>query len=399
MQLFANVNVNFMKWKRHFVIVSTVLNVLGLAVFAWQYAGGHLNVGIDFKGGTEIQVKFARSVSVGDVRSALDNVDLRGASVTTIGDAKDNEVYIRLPLQAAETQVLLEKVKDALRGITGQQPAPPGTIDLNVADEKTVGDFLVEAGKFSPDESKVAAAAISAYKKGRGGIIGSADDLKTLTGVNPQVLSWLSGKSTLAAFSIRSQNSVEGAISRELARKAFYAVIGSMAIMLIYIWIRFRFQWGLGAIVATIHDVIVTLLIFCVVGKEWSIPVIAAFLTLTGYSTNDTIVVFDRIRENMQEEGGVRQARGSDQREHQPDPVPDHHHVGADLARGRGPVPLRGRGAQRLRVRHDGRDHRGNLLLDLRRPADHHLLGQDVREEARAGKGARPRVTRAPRAL
>jgi preprotein translocase subunit SecF len=98
---------------------------------------------------------------------------------------------------------------------------------------------------------------------------------------------------------------VEGTVSRELAKKAFYAVIGSMLIMLVYIWFRFRFQWGLGAIVATIHDVIVTLGIFCLLGREWSIPVIAAFLTLTGYSVNDTIVVFDRIRENLKKKGGA----------------------------------------------------------------------------------------------
>ena len=76
-----------------------------------------------------------------------------------------------------------------------------------------------------------------------------------------------------------------------------------MVVMLLYIWVRFRFQWGLGAIVALIHDVIVTLGIFCVAGMEWSIPVVASFLTLTGYSVNDTIVVFDRIRENLKKKG------------------------------------------------------------------------------------------------
>jgi preprotein translocase subunit SecF len=76
-----------------------------------------------------------------------------------------------------------------------------------------------------------------------------------------------------------------------------------MIVMLVYIAFRFRLQYGLGAIVATIHDVIVTLGIFCLTHQEWSIPVVAAFLTLTGYSTNDTIVVFDRIRENLKKKG------------------------------------------------------------------------------------------------
>ena len=304
MQLFGNVNIDFMKWKRHFVIVSTVLNLFGIGIFAYQYLSGNLNVGIDFKGGTEIQVRFAKMIEVGDVRQALDEVGLKGASVTTIGDPRDSEIYIRLPLQSEETQVLMERVKQALAAITGAQAPVAGILDLNVADEKMVADFLVENGKFAPEESRAAAAAISEYKKGRGGIIQSSSEIASLPGINPQIMTWLTGKSSLAPFSIRSQNSVEGAVSRELAKKAFYAVAGSMLIMLIYIWFRFRFQWGLGAIVASVHDVIVTLGIFCVLGREWSIPVIAAFLTLTGYSMNDTIVVFDRIRENLRKKGG-----------------------------------------------------------------------------------------------
>lgn len=299
MQILSNVNFNFMKWKTHLVIASTVLNLFGIVLFAWQSMSGTLHVGIDFKGGTELQVKFANPVAVGDVRSALDRVDLKGATVTTMGDVKANEIYIRLPLQAVESQVLIGKATEALRGLTAQTSPPPGTIDLNVADEKTTSDYLVDAGKFSADEAKSASAAISAFKKGRGGIIMSVEEVRSLPGVKTEIGSWLSGKAILSAFSIRSQNSVEGAISKELAQKAFYAVIGSMIVMLIYIGVRFKFHYGLGAIVALIHDVIVTLGIFCLVGKEWSLPVVASFLTLTGYSVNDTIVVFDRIRENL----------------------------------------------------------------------------------------------------
>ena len=267
MQIFRDTHFDFMKWKNHLVIVSTLLNVFGISIFLLHYAGGSLNVGIDFKGGTEIQVKFAKAISVGDVRTALDNAELKGASVTTIGDPAENEIYIRLPLQKVESQVLLKGVTNALRGLSAQAPTPAGGIDLNVADEKTITDFLVDAGKFGREEASGT--------------------------------SWLVGRASLSDFSIRSQNTVEGAISKELAVKAFYAVLGSMLVMLIYIWIRFRFQWGVGAIVALIHDVIVTLGIFCLTGKEWTLPVIAAFLTLTGYSVNDTIVVFDRIRENL----------------------------------------------------------------------------------------------------
>jgi len=111
MQLLHNVNIDFMKYKTHAVIGSTLINIFGLAIFIVQYMSGGLAVGIDFKGGTEVQVKFAKSTSVADVRAALDKAGLTGASVTTFGKPTDNEIYVRLPLQNIETQVLSQKIK------------------------------------------------------------------------------------------------------------------------------------------------------------------------------------------------------------------------------------------------------------------------------------------------
>jgi len=303
MQLLSNVNIDFMKHKTQFVILSTLLNLFGLGIFIAQYLSGGLAVGIDFKGGTEVQVKFAKPTSVADVRGALDRAGLTGASVTTLGKPTDNEIYIRLPLQSEQTQVLSQKIKDVMRSLTGEAAVPPGRIDVNTVDEKTLEDGFVADGHFSPDESRTAAVAISEHKRNRGGMINTADELKSVAGASPQISSWLAERAFISPFSIRGQNTVEGSVSKELARKAFYAVIGSMAVMLLYIAFRFRLQYGVGAIVATIHDVIVTLGIFCLTHQEWSIPVVAAFLTLTGYSTNDTIVVFDRIRENLKKKG------------------------------------------------------------------------------------------------
>jgi len=303
MQLFTNVNIDFMKHKTQFVVLSTIINILGLGIFIAMYMSGRLAVGIDFKGGTEVQVKFAKPTSVADVRAALDKAGLTGATVTTFGKPADNEIYIRLPLQNVETQVLSAKIKDVMRGLTGEGAVPAGRVDVNTADEQVLETTFATDGHFSPDESRTAALAITEHKKNRGGMITSADELKSVAGASPQVTSWLADKAFISPFSIRGQNTVEGSVSKELARKAFYAVVVSMIVMLLYIAFRFRLQYGIGAIVATIHDVIVTLGIFCLTGQEWSIPVVAAFLTLTGYSTNDTIVVFDRIRENLAKKG------------------------------------------------------------------------------------------------
>ena len=303
MQLLSNVNIDFMKHKTQFVVLSTILNLFGLGIFFYQYFSGGLAVGIDFKGGTEVQVKFAKPTGVADVRSALDRAGLNGASVTTFGDPADNEIYIRLPLQNMETQALIDKIKETMRGLTGEGAIPEGKVDVNTADEKILEDTFAQKGHFAPDESRAAAVAITEYKKNRGGMISSGEELKTVAGATPQITAWLAERAFISPFSIRGQATVEGSVSKELARKAVYAVIGSMAVMLVYIAFRFRLQYGIGAIVALIHDVIVTLGIFCLTKQEWSIPVVASFLTLTGYSVNDTIVVFDRIRENLTKKG------------------------------------------------------------------------------------------------
>jgi preprotein translocase subunit SecF len=92
---------------------------------------------------------------------------------------------------------------------------------------------------------------------------------------------------------------------KELVKKALGAVVGSMIGMLASIWFRFEFQWGLAAVIALVHDTIITLGLFSLFHFEMSLPVVAAFLTLVGYSVNDTVVIFDRIRENLRAKGGA----------------------------------------------------------------------------------------------
>ncbi len=121
----------------------------------------------------------------------------------------------------------------------------------------------------------------------------------------PRVVASLKGSQGEGAFEVRSQSYIGPTIGKELVRKAWGAVLGSLAGMLIYIWIRFEFQWGLAAVVALAHDTVITLGLFSLFGYEMSLPVVAAFLTLVGYSANDTVVIFDRIRENLRAKGGT----------------------------------------------------------------------------------------------
>jgi preprotein translocase subunit SecF len=121
----------------------------------------------------------------------------------------------------------------------------------------------------------------------------------------PSVVKALQAAQGANAFTVRGQSYIGPTIGKELVKKALGAILGSMAGMLIYIWIRFEFQWGLAAVVALIHDTIITLGLFTLFGYEMSLPVVAAFLTLVGYSVNDTVVIFDRIRENLKSRGGT----------------------------------------------------------------------------------------------
>ena len=121
----------------------------------------------------------------------------------------------------------------------------------------------------------------------------------------PRVVAALKSAQGPDAFVVRSQSYIGPTVGKELDRKALGAVLGSMAGMLVYIWIRFEFQWGLAAVIALVHDTIITLGLFSLFGYEMSLPVVAAFLTLVGYSVNDTVVIFDRIRENLRAKGGT----------------------------------------------------------------------------------------------
>ena len=306
MRLFAKPNYEFMKYRRFFITASLVLNVIGLGVF---FTKG-LNYGIEFTGGTELSLKFAQSPDLGEVRAALEREGLRNPSVTTLGDPAENELYIRVaaeghtpdqePAEAGAGEAgrdLTRRVVGAVRGDVA------GKLDLNLADTRTITTTLQGIG-VGTDEAARVAEAIRVHRE-RQGMLAGLQDLRGIQGVTPELARRLEEISVVGPVAIRAQNYVGPSIAPELRKKAVWAVLGSILAMLAYIGFRFRFQWGLGAILAVIHDVIVTIGIYSLTWKEFSLPVVASFLTLVGYSTNDTIVVFDRIRENLRLKGST----------------------------------------------------------------------------------------------
>jgi preprotein translocase subunit SecF len=179
--------------------------------------------------------------------------------------------------------------------------AGDGKIDINnISVEELANTLRGKAGiPTAEDDVQTLVGAIRESRVSKGGIMSSLDELSSVPGVSAEVLATVKDAATVGKFSIRSTDVVGPKIGAELKQKAVYATLYSLAAMLIYIAFRFEWIYGLAAVIAVFHDTLITLGLFSLTNREISLTVVAALLTLVGYSMNDTIVVFDRIRENL----------------------------------------------------------------------------------------------------
>lgn len=279
---------------------------LGMSVAAIAISVGSLvlkggpNYGLDFRGGIQMYVRFDPKPPIDEVRHVLSeklNVSIQetqGTGEFIIG----TELADETKLQGAR-----QTVENALR----QQYANlSGKLDLNNANQNALEDRLRNALPaiqvyLNEDELKGLAARILYFRDHeRGGVIRSMDELGSMAGVDQKVLSAIRQECGVSSFNIRSAGIVGPRAGEQLRRQALLATAGALGGMLIYIAFRFQLISGVAAVIATIHDVIITLGLFSVTNREIDLTIVAALLTLIGYSMNDKIVVFDRVRENMQ---------------------------------------------------------------------------------------------------
>jgi preprotein translocase subunit SecF len=299
MEIFKNPNYDFLGKKWLFIGASLVLTVVGIA--SWVMKGG-LKYGIDFTGGANITVRFSGKPPVDKIRQAVSTKIPGEISVQEI--AGENEVIIGTPLKTdAELQSARGLMSEALTAAFGEQS---GKLDFNNASTQMVVDKLrdplQQAGVALNDQQlQEMARAMMEYKNTppRSGILSSFDELKSVPGVTQGVIDVMKAQSYLPSFSIRGAEVVGPKIGAELRNKAVLATLYALGGMLVYIAFRFEWIYGLAAVIAVFHDVIITLGFFSLFDKEITLNVIAALLTLVGYSMNDTIVVFDRIRETL----------------------------------------------------------------------------------------------------
>jgi preprotein translocase subunit SecF len=224
-ELFHSVNIDWLGKKWYFLGFSLIFSVAGIISMGmhWSKIGSPVPLGVDFRGGTQVQVQFKQTPDVGQIRAAVDAAGIRDASIVSFDKPSLNQVLISLPEQQNETALDAgrHQIEDALRAHYGSD------------------------------------------------------------------------------FEIRNVQVVGPTVGKQLQSKAILATAYSMAGMLIYLWFRFQLIYGVAAVVACFHDTLITLGFFSLTNQEISLTVIAAILTLVGYSMNDTIVVFDRIRENL----------------------------------------------------------------------------------------------------
>jgi preprotein translocase subunit SecF len=202
------------------------ISILFVVASIFYIAIHGITYGIDFRGGTEMQVKFAEKIEIGEIRKVVEAVGLGEVGVQSFGD--ENEFVVR---------------------------------------------FQGKAGKTDKETNELLNASITRLKEAvTTKLAQNGPDIRRVDTVGPQV-------------------------GAELKRNGFLAVFYCLLVILIYVALRFDYKYSPGAVICLFHDVVITLAIFIAVGKEVNIPILAALLTLIGYSLNDTIVVFDRIRE------------------------------------------------------------------------------------------------------
>jgi len=292
MQIFVNPNYDFVKWRFHAVAFSAFIILLGLGMYLTR----GLRMGIDFSGGANVVLKFREQVPFDALRSQIAN-----ASVQRYGKAEENAVLIRLPKQGSEGDYAGQLVQ---RLNVSLNPESATKHDLNYQGRDTLAEILKNA---DPDRKGTGPAAHDYYytmaqsvisRRSELGLFSNMSQVTSAPGVSSSAGKVISEKAFLGKFNVLNQESVGPQVGKELQQKAIWAVILSTIAMGIYITFRFDLGFGIAAMICIVHDVLIALAFLVLIRGEFSLNIVAALLLIVGYSVNDTVVTYDRVREN-----------------------------------------------------------------------------------------------------
>ncbi len=308
MDIVKNTKIDWLGKKWFFIAFSMLLAVVGLV----SILTNGLKMGVDFSGGTLVYVKFQDTPDIGRIRGLLDrSSQLSAESVTRFDELSANEVQIRLAMieDEEETDMSLRSVavRDALVEEFDSERAAD-KIDLNEVSRSELSNWIISRNpggvlegmglSESSEKADEISGAIIDLRTSSSGLISDVSELGDLD-LPEGFAERLMQDFYLGTFTILSVESVGPKVGSEMRERAQNAILFSLLGMLIYIAFRFRPIYGIAAIIALFHDVFITLGFFSLTGREISLTVVAALLTLVGYSINDSIVIFDRVRENL----------------------------------------------------------------------------------------------------
>lgn len=299
MQIFKKPHFNFMKYKLFAFGLSGIIIIGGIINIT---KGKGLSEGIDFAGGSLVRVMLKNEIPIDEVRRLLSNIGLEKSRIQEIGASKRE--YLIRSMQTSEKsqeeeieahEIIGNKVIEALRLQEDKAALEKGLKDLNTIGEREL-TLILEA--VFPEEASAIAQNILSSRISEG-IIRDYAQLQQERGISREIIDILEGKTFLGSLAVLSKETVGPQVGHDLRKKATQAVIWALIGMLIYIGVRFKLAYGVAAILTLAHDVLITLSIFSLTNREINLPVIAAMLTIVGYSLNDTIVIFVRVRDNL----------------------------------------------------------------------------------------------------
>ncbi|MFP2929533.1 protein translocase subunit SecF [Pyxidicoccus sp. 3LG] len=292
MQILKNkTNIDFIGKRKPAVFLSTVINLLiiiGIAAFGF-------NLGVDFAGGTVVEVKFNHDITAQQVRERAQKGGLQDVSVQNIGGAAENSFLIRMGGVTQLNEENAAKAKTAIEGLGGVR---------NVYSDLANGIInFRSANALAPDAIKNAVVGsgtgVQEVRELGESQSGGFDYQVVASGMADKVNEALSQGQAQPDFEQRRVDYVGPQVGKQLRNRGIMALLYSMVAILIYVAFRFDFKFGPGALLAMVHDVIMVAGYYLVTRREFNLTAIAALLTVVGYSVNDTIVIYDRIREDM----------------------------------------------------------------------------------------------------
>jgi preprotein translocase subunit SecF len=308
LELLRNTNFDFISKHRTGFVISAVVIVIGL-VFLVIHQGP--NFGIDFRGGVKIQAKFNRAVTEAELQAKLTEIGYERVKIQI--DASKNEAFVSMGYRPEFQQQLIDipimtDPGDATAiGLQVSRTAPKAhLLEIGESVQLIDGSMQQRNEIIARDDATENEAIQLTFARPFGIDLSENATIQVQASVGRILTDVLlegdfqspGGWQALAGGVNISE--VGPSVGRDLKLAALWSVLGAIAILLLYISWRFEFRFAIGAIAALVHDVVITLGVFAVLSKEINLPTVAAFLTIIGYSLNDTIVVFDRIRENTQ---------------------------------------------------------------------------------------------------